>query len=421
MSTWRGAFWGRPALYVSGVEHATTWERRYGRALELLPYVLLGASTALSQTQAFPTVADRLALLGLAAAAAVWLLLLHTLLPARWREHTALMLLYFAVLLVLSVALETRSPYFIAFACLGFFQAFFLLPPVPAFVVVAATSCVIYLAPPDSGLRSPGSLPLLVFIVALQTIAVGGGSFMAAKINEQQQQRRQLLEDLQAAQAENAGLHAQLLTQAREAGVLDERQRLAREIHDTLAQGLAGIVTQLEAAEAGGGPEEWRPRVARASSLARDSLREARRALQALSPEPLQGSRLPDAIAELARRWAQDTPVALTVDTSGSPVPLVTDLEVALFRVAQEALANVARHAGATRVGLTLTYTDDLVLLDVRDDGAGFTPGDGRGFGLRAMEQRLRLVGGRLEIESAPGAGTALSASVPAIPAGGGE
>ena len=173
------------------------------------------------------------------------------------------MLLYLAGLLALAALLEARSPYFIAFACLGFFQAFFLLPAVPAFVVVAATSCVIYLAPPDSGLRGPGALPLLVFIVGLQTVAVGGGSFMGGKISQQQEQRRQLLEDLQAAQAENAGLHAQLLTQAREAGVLDERQRLAREIHDTLAQGLTGIVTQLEAAEAGGGPEDWRPRVSR--------------------------------------------------------------------------------------------------------------------------------------------------------------
>ena len=102
-------------------------------------------------------------------------------------------------------------------------------------------------------------------------------------------------------------------------------------------------------------------------------------------------------------------------------MPLITELEVTLFRAAQEALANVARHSSASRVGMTLTYTDDLVLLDVRDDGVGFTPGAVLGFGLRAMEQRLRLAGGTLEIESAPGAGTALSARVPALAAEGGE
>ncbi|HKF74751.1 MAG TPA: sensor histidine kinase [Terriglobales bacterium] len=422
MSTWRNSLWGPPSLHVMKIEVNGTWGRRYARTLALLPYVLLGISTVLSQTQPFPSPRERLTVLGLAAAATVWLLLLHTLAPPSWRERTGPMLVYFTGLLALSAALVAHSAYFIAFACIGFFQAFFLLPTVPAFLAVAATSVTIYLVPPDSGFKNPANLPLLVLIVAFQTVAVGGSSFMGARISEQQEQRRQLLDDLQAAQEENAGLHAQLLTQAREAGMLDERQRLAREIHDTVAQGLTGIVTQLEAAEAGGGrPDQWRPHVVRAGALARESLREARRALQALGPEPLQGTRLPDAIAEMARGWAETSAVALNVETSGLPVPLLTELEVTLFRAAQEALANVARHASATRVGLTLTYTDDLVLLDVRDDGVGFAAGAERGFGLRAMEQRLRMVGGTLEVESAPGAGTAIAASVPAIPAGGGE
>jgi signal transduction histidine kinase len=357
--------------------------------------------------------------LGLAAMALVWVTLLRT--PMCRPGPTGLMLLYFAGFITLSWLLVAHSPFFIAFTCTGFYQAFLLLPRIPAFLAIAATSSTIYLAPAGSGLANPGALPVLVLIIAFQTAAVGGGGLIGAQVNKEQDERRKLLAELQAAQDENAGLHVQLLTQAREAGVLDERQRLAREIHDTLAQGLTGIVTQLEAAEGAVPPEQWRPHVARANALARESLREARRALQAWGPEPLQGSRLPDAIAEMARRWAETTPVALTFEASGRPVPLLTELEVTLFRVAQEALANVARHARASRVGLTLSYTDDLVLLDARDDGAGFTPGATSGFGLRAMEQRLRLVGGRLVIESAPGAGTALSASVPAIPAGGEE
>jgi signal transduction histidine kinase len=194
---------------------------------------------------------------------------------------------------------------------------------------------------------------------------------------------------------ENAGLHAQLLAQAREAGVLDERQRMAREIHDTLAQGLTGIITQLEATErAGRRPEQWRRHLDQARALARESLAEARRSVQALRPEPLEEAGLPDAIAHMARRWSETSVVEFSFATTGEPRPLLAELEMTLFRVAQEALANVAKHAAATKVGLTLSYMDDAVLLDVRDDGVGFTPvpaggnghtGDGQGFGLDAM------------------------------------
>lgn len=421
MRSWRGAFWGRPAVWLSPGD-LDTWERRYARVLAVLPYVLLGVSTLVSQVQSYRTPWDRLVVLGLAMLAAGWVLFMYSLPPQRWRESTGPMLVYFVGLLVLSALLESRSEFFIAFAITGFVQAFFLLPSGLAFIAVAATSCVIYLSPPNSGFRNIAALPVLIFIVGLQTVTVGGGSFMGAKISQQQAQRRRLMAELEAAQEENAGLHAQLLTQAREAGVLDERQRLAREIHDTLAQGLTGIVTQLEAAEAAGGrSEQWQAHVVRARALARESLREARRSLQALQPAPLEGSRLPDAIAEMARRWSETSTVASTFGTTGRPVPLLTELEVALFRVAQEALANVARHSSASRVDLTISYTDDLVLLDVRDNGVGFTPGDADGFGLRAMAQRLRLAGGRLEVESSPGAGTALSAGVPAIAAAGGE
>jgi len=420
MGSTRALFWGRPAFPPELVEPGS-WEVRYYRFLEAAPYVLLAISTVLSQASTAPAVRERLTVIGIAALAAGWVYVMYTRPSPRWRERTGPMLVYFAGLLAFTWALESHSGYFIGFAITGFLQAFFVLPVVPAFVATAATSSVLYLSPPNSGFLNPAALPALVFIVVLQTAATGGGTFMGSKINEQQLRQRRLLADLQAAQEENQGLQRQLLTQAREAGVLDERQRLAREIHDTLAQGLTGIVTQLEAAEAAHlRPEEWQAHVARANALARESLREARRSLQALRPEPLEGSRLPDAIADMARRWSETAAVDLTLETTGEPVPLLTELEVALFRVAQEALANVARHASASRVGLTVSYMEDVVLLDVRDNGAGFTPGDtnGAGFGLRAMEQRLRLVGGTLAIESEVGAGTAVSASVPAIPVG---
>jgi signal transduction histidine kinase len=160
-------------------------------------------------------------------------------------------------------------------------------------------------------------------------------------------------------------------------------------------------------------------------ALARDSLTEARRSVQALRPEPLEDSRLPEAIGAMARRWSEACGVSLSFETTGEPRALLAELEATLFRVAQEALANVGKHAGASKVGLTLSYMPDTVLLDVRDDGAGFTvgslgPRDSTGFGLDGMRQRLRRVAGNLEIESAAGEGTAINASVPAIAAEGG-
>jgi signal transduction histidine kinase len=229
--------------------------------------------------------------------------------------------------------------------------------------------------------------------------------------------------------AENTGLQAQLLTQAREAGAGDERQRMAREIHDTIAQGLTGIVTQLEAAQQTSNDAERERRIDNAKRLARHSLAEARRSVQALRPQALEDSRLPEALADEVARWSVTSGVTGDVETTGEARALHPEVEVTLLRVAQEALANVAKHAGASRAGVTLSYMEDVVSLDVRDDGAGFavternghlageTPAAG-GFGLIAMRQRVSRLAGRLEIESEPGAGTAVSASLPAIPLG---
>ena len=408
-----------------------TWERRYFKLLELVPYVLLGVATLLSQLPAGQTAGDRLAVLGLAALAAAWVLLMYTLPPHEWRKRTSAMLVYFTGLLVIGALLEARSIYFFTFVITGFLQAFVVLPAGPlAFLGVAATSCVLYLASPEYHWSLPSALPFLALLISVQTVTIGGGGYMGARITLESEKRRWLVADLEAALEENAGLHVQLLTQAREAGMLDERQRMAREIHDTLAQGLTGIITQLEAAEqASQHPEQWLRHVDQARALARESLTEARRSVQALRPESLEGSHLADAIAAMAERWSETASVALHMETTGQPLPLLPELEITLFRVAQEALTNVAKHAKASKVGVTVSYMDDMVLLDVRDDGVGFTPtpaaavgrpSSGHGFGLRAMEQRLRRVGGTLEIESSAGAGTAVNASIPAIRADGG-
>jgi signal transduction histidine kinase len=219
--------------------------------------------------------------------------------------------------------------------------------------------------------------------------------------------------------------------QAREAGVLDERQRMAGEIHDTLAQSLMGILAQLEAAELAGpdGPRRSR-HLGLAKDLAREGLAEARRSVRALRPPRLEDARLPEALRGLAEQWTRTSGIPVRAEVDGEPMPLQPALEVVLFRAAQEALANIAKHADATRTGMTLTYMHDLVSLDVLDDGKGFDPdrprpapavgaetahANGTGYGLTAMGRRLRQVGGSLEIESTPGDGTTLSARVPAL------
>ena len=135
--------------------------------------------------------------------------------------------------------------------------------------------------------------------------------------------------------------------------------------------------------------------------------------MDALRPEPLETARLSDALTSVAGRWSTLHGVPVQVTTTGTVRPLPPDVEVALLRTAQEGLANVGKHAGAARVGLTLSYMEHQVALDVRDDGRGFDPADAKGFGLVAMRQRIEALSGTLQVESEPGAGTAISASLP--------
>ncbi|MET8586877.1 sensor histidine kinase [Streptomyces collinus] len=212
-------------------------------------------------------------------------------------------------------------------------------------------------------------------------------------------------------------------TERRE-GTLAERERLAREIHDTLAQGLSSQRMLLQAADRlwKTAPDTARDHVRTAASIAESSLAEARRFVHDLTPADLAGGGgLPRALRAVAER--ESTP-ALTVRvlTDGTPpAALPAAVESALLRIAQGALANVREHADATTATLTLTCLDDQIVLDVTDDGRGFdtagTPDTGeRGHGLPAVRARLRQLGGTLTVESAPGEGTALSAAIPLEP-----
>lgn len=237
-------------------------------------------------------------------------------------------------------------------------------------------------------------------------------------IARQSEERRRLIENLESTRSDLAAAE-------RQAGTLEERQRLAREIHDTLAQGFTSIVMHLEAAEEGllPGQPAVHQHIDQARHTARDSLAEARSLVWALRPEALERASLAEALARLAERWSEESGIAASSLTTGTSRPLHPEVEVTLLRAAQEALANVRKHAHASLVNVTLSYMADLVILDVEDDGVGFSPvpangvpaTEAGGFGLSAMQQRAEQLGGTVQVESAPDQGTTLVIEIPTM------
>jgi len=400
------------------------YERWNDRLTDWCPYVTLALASVLGLAFSTRIAGERLVTAGLVVVAVSWVFFGYTRAPGPRKTHPIRMLVYFVGLLTIASLLAVREYLFFIFLITGFFHAM-LLRPAPVLIGGVFATSVLVNTVIGGFPTNPEWLAIYIAIIVIQTLAIGAGGLLGERMAEQSEQRRVAVARLEVAMEENAGLHAQLLTQAREAGVLDERQRMAGEIHDTIAQGLIGIVTQLEAAEqARDRPEAWQRHVRNAIGLARESLSEARRSVEGARPGHLETARLPDALAEVARQWSELNGVPVEVITTGDAQPLHAEVEVALLRTAQEALANVAKHANATRAGLTLSYMGDVVTLDVRDDGVGFTvpagsEARGTGFGLSAMRQRVNRVAGTLAIESEPGAGTAVSARVPAIVAPG--
>ncbi|WP_327169037.1 sensor histidine kinase [Streptomyces subrutilus] len=279
---------------------------------------------------------------------------------------------------------------------------------VTAVAVTAVAAIGGFLA--HSAAATPGAFlgPLLGGAVAVATVL----GYQA--LYRESERRRQLIEELITTRAELAAAE-------RGAGILAERERLAREIHDTLAQGLSSIQLLLRAAERvlePGAPA--REHIARAREAAQDNLAEARRFVRALTPPDLEHGSL---AAALERLCSGVPGPRVRFSLSGAPRVLPTPYEVALLRIAQSALANVVRHAGAGRAEITLTFMEASVTLDVVDDGRGFAPasaapgggaapGDG-GFGLPAMRSRAETLGGLFTVESEPGQGTAVAVTLP--------
>ncbi len=235
--------------------------------------------------------------------------------------------------------------------------------------------------------------------------------------------RRYGREEIELAQtlAQQVVLAVQLETLAskgEEAAVLSERNRLAREIHDTLAQGFAGILIHLQLAEAAltRKPDKALPALLQARDLAKSSLAEARRSVLALRPTALDNANLSEAVRKITDQVTAGTRLRCRMEVLGAPCPLPKETEDHLVRIAQEALGNTVKYARATEASVALTFGDGTVCLDIADNGAGFVLGSaprGGGFGLIGMRERLDALHGHLSITSAPGEGTQIHAVVP--------
>jgi PAS domain S-box-containing protein len=212
---------------------------------------------------------------------------------------------------------------------------------------------------------------------------------------------------------------ARLSTQNRHTAVLDERNRMARDMHDTLAQGFTGVIVQLEAAEdatSRGFPDQAAKHLVRARDLARDSLKEARRSVQALRPQALDDIGLGHALESLFTKMTQGTELTPSFEVLGQPRPLPLDWEESLFRIGQEVLTNTIRHAHASRLIARLTFASDEVRLDMLDDGCGFDPSRvGKGYGLLGIRERVQAMGGQLAVRSADGTGASIVVILPAV------
>lgn len=265
--------------------------------------------------------------------------------------------------------------------------------------------------------RNPGLAGALIAVGIVLFVVVFSYAYSrwVIRVIEQSMERAMLIEQLESTRAELAAAH-------HEAGVRAERHRLAGEIHDTLAQGFTSIVTLLQAAQAGLEPESPESPVAKtarrhvdmALATARENLAEARTLVTALTPAALESGTLGDIVHRVTDTTGAEAGIRAESEVTGTARRLATRTEVVLLRVCQEALANVRKHAGARQVSVRLCYADEKVRLTVADDGSGFDLDAAKaGYGLRGMRDRVRQVGGTVEVTSSPGGGTEVSAEVP--------
>ena len=241
-------------------------------------------------------------------------------------------------------------------------------------------------------------------------MSLGLGLFITSMVGEAER-RAETIDELRRAQE-------QLAAAEREQGVVAERERMSREIHDTLAQGFTSVLTlarAVDAALARGDVTTARERLGLVERTAAENLSEARLIVAELTPGHLQSRTLVEALERLVDTVCRESPLRAGLEVLGAPVALGASTEVALLRTAQEALTNVRRHAGAREVSVSIRYDDPTrVVLVVRDDGCGFdVPAITGGFGLDGIRSRTAQLDGQMMIASEPGVGTTVTVEVP--------
>ncbi|EMD26581.1 sensor histidine kinase [Amycolatopsis azurea] len=319
----------------------------------------------------------------------------------RWRP------VWLAAVIAVWLALVVAAPSFAWCAVPLFFVCLQVLRPRVVIAVVVLLTVATILAQLRIATEFDPSIVLAPIAVALMA------TMTFLQLDRDKMELRRAVSDL---------VHARfdLAQSQRLAGITQERERLAREIHDALAQGLSSMRMLLQAAQRtwDTDPKLARGHVSRAVEAAGDTLDEARRFVQGLGSPRLADTDLVESLKDLAEQIGFVAMHRVRFEISGEPYPLRPEVEAGLLRIAQGALANVSEHAGAKEAAVTLTYVEEAVVLDIRDDGVGFDPGavrasGDRGNGLRMIRERLAELGGEMVVESAPGEGTALAVAVP--------
>lgn len=381
---------------------SASWWLRLGQSLLFLGLLTIAAVLALAGGAGG----------GVAGLAAVLLLTFAAGMATLRRMPTAARYAWVALLFGLLLWLMWLAPEFLWVAFPLWLLAAAIMPLMAALLLAAVTVAVSVVVLTMSGGGTFGSV-LGPVTGALVAIGIARG---VAMLEREMAEKSRLLAELLDAQNETARLQ-------REAGMLTERTRLAHDIHDTLAQGFSSVVLLARAAAREADPARTRELLAEIEASAAANLADARRVVYALAPENPGAGGLAEPLTRLAEATARAIGATATVRVDPDLPRLATASEVALLHAAQGALANVRLHSGASRLGVELAAAGRTVRLDVVDDGRGFDPSApvdrslGGGYGLTALAERLRQLGGELEIESEPGGGTAVSLSMPLAPA----